>query len=43
VPVPTEAGEVAVHDVRLVHCSGPHPSSVLRRSIIVELVKAAPG
>jgi phytanoyl-CoA hydroxylase len=43
VPVPAEAGDVAVHDVRLVHGSGPNPSSVLRRSIIVEFAKAAPG
>ncbi len=42
VPVPTEAGDVAIHDVRLVHGSGPNPSGSLRRSIIVEFAKAPP-
>ncbi len=42
VPVPAEAGDVAVHDVRMVHGSGPNPNGALRRSIIVEYAKAAP-
>lgn len=41
-PVPAGAGDVTLHDVRLVHGSGPNPGGTLRRSIIVEFARQAP-
>ncbi|HUD36005.1 MAG TPA: phytanoyl-CoA dioxygenase family protein [Streptosporangiaceae bacterium] len=35
-PVPAEAGDVTVHDVRLVHGSGPNPGTDLCIRIVIE-------
>lgn len=40
VSVPADPGDVLIHDVRLVHGSGGNPSTVLRRSIIVEFANS---
>jgi phytanoyl-CoA hydroxylase len=41
VSVPAGAGDVAIHDVRLMHGSGPNLNGALRRSIIVEFAEAS--
>ncbi|MER7266812.1 phytanoyl-CoA dioxygenase family protein [Micromonospora carbonacea] len=41
VPVPSKAGDVIVHDVRLVHGSGPNPSDQWRRTIVIEFANPA--
>ncbi|MFF5113952.1 phytanoyl-CoA dioxygenase family protein [Streptosporangium sp. NPDC000509] len=41
VPVPSEEGDVVVHDVRLVHGSGPNPSDRWRRTIVIEFADPA--
>ncbi len=38
--VPAAAGDVVVHDVRVVHGSGANPGSSCRRSIIIEFTPA---
>ena len=39
-PVPAAAGDVVVHDVRVVHSSGVNPGRSCRRSIIIEFTPA---
>ncbi|WP_260724112.1 phytanoyl-CoA dioxygenase family protein [Dactylosporangium roseum] len=41
VPVPSQEGDVIVHDVRLVHGSGPNPSDQWRRTIVIEFAHPA--
>jgi phytanoyl-CoA hydroxylase len=43
VPVPAEAGDLLVHDVRLVHGSGDNPSDHSRRSVITEFAVPVPA
>ncbi|MCX5397195.1 phytanoyl-CoA dioxygenase family protein [Streptomyces sp. NBC_00102] len=40
VPVAAKAGDVAVHDVRVVHASRPNPSARTRRSLVIEFALA---
>ncbi|GAB7042994.1 phytanoyl-CoA dioxygenase family protein [Catenuloplanes niger] len=39
--VPSEVGDVIVHDVRLVHGSGPNPTDRWRRTIVIEFANPA--
>lgn len=41
VPVSVRSGDVLVHDVRLVHGSGPNPSPRWRRTIVIEYADPA--
>lgn len=41
--LPVRAGDILVHDVRLMHASGDNAGGDLRRSIIVEFVAAQSG
>ncbi len=41
VSIPVAAGDVVVHDVRLVHGSGPNPASRWRRTIVIEFADPA--
>lgn len=41
VPVPSDEGDLVVHDVRLVHGSGPNPSDRWRRTIVIEFADPA--
>ncbi|TDC67367.1 phytanoyl-CoA dioxygenase family protein [Micromonospora sp. KC207] len=41
VPVPSREGDFIVHDVRLVHGSGPNPSDQWRRTIVIEFADPA--
>lgn len=43
VPVAIKAGDLVVHDVRLVHASGDNTATAARRSVIVEFLTAPPS
>lgn len=41
VPIPSQEGDLIVHDVRLVHGSGPNPTDRWRRTIVIEFADPA--